>query len=65
MRMAALDTAPIEGGLIFVGYEFFDQTDPFEAGIGFTVRLKTKTDDFRPRSADPAQGQSAAQTRRP
>ncbi len=51
MRMAALDTARIEGGLIFVGYEFFDQTDPFEAGIGFTVRLKTKTDDFIGREA--------------
>jgi glycine cleavage system aminomethyltransferase T len=45
MLVAALDTARIEGGLIFVGYEFFDQSDPFEAGIGFTMRLKTKTDD--------------------
>ena len=26
-------------GLIFAGYEFTDQTDPFEAGIGFTVAL--------------------------
>ena len=32
--------------LIFYGYEFNDQTDPFEAGIGFTVPLKTKEDDF-------------------
>ena len=24
-------------GLIFAGYEFDDQVDPFEAGIGFTV----------------------------
>ena len=31
----------IEAGLIFYGYEFDDQTDPFEAGIGFTVPLKT------------------------
>ena len=30
----------IEAGLIFAGYEFSDQTDPFEAGIGFTVPLK-------------------------
>ena len=30
----------IEAGLIFFGYEFSDQTDPFEAGIGFTVALK-------------------------
>ena len=33
-------------GLIFYGYEFDDKTDPFEAGIGFTVPLKTKEDDF-------------------
>lgn len=32
-------------GLIFSQYEFCDQTDPFEAGIGFAVGLK-KTDDF-------------------
>ena len=36
----------IEAGLIFYGYEFDDKTDPFEAGIGFTVSLKTKEDDF-------------------
>ena len=36
----------IEAGLIFAGYEFCDQTDPFEAGIAFTVPLKTKEDDF-------------------
>ena len=36
----------IEAGLIFYGYEFNDQTDPFEAGIGFSVALKTKEDDF-------------------
>ena len=36
----------IEAGLIFYDYEFNDQTDPFEAGIGFTVPLKTKEDDF-------------------
>jgi aminomethyltransferase len=36
----------VEAGLIFAGYEFSDQTDPFEAGIGFTVPLKTKQDDF-------------------
>jgi len=36
----------IEAGLIFAGYEFSDQTDPFEAGIGFTVPLKSKSDDF-------------------
>ena len=30
----------IEAGLIFFDYEFSDQIDPFEAGIGFTVALK-------------------------
>ena len=33
----ALDMLRIEAGLIFAGYEFCDQTDPFEAGIGFAV----------------------------
>jgi aminomethyltransferase len=32
--------------LIFANYEFTSETDPFEAGIGFTVPLKTKADDF-------------------
>ena len=35
----------IEAGLIFAGYEFDDQVDPFEAGIGFTVKLDSE-DDF-------------------
>lgn len=42
----ALDVLRIESGLIFAGYEFCDQTDPFEAGISFTVPLKTKEEDF-------------------
>jgi aminomethyltransferase len=37
MGLAALDMVRIEAGLIFAGYEFSDQTDPFEAGIGFAV----------------------------
>ena len=41
----------IEAGLIFAGYEFSDQTDPFEAGIGFTVPLKSKEDAFIGREA--------------
>ena len=36
----------IEAGLIFSGYEFDDQIDPFEAGISFTVPLKSKEDNF-------------------
>ena len=51
MGMQALDMVRIEAGLIFAGNEFSDQTDPFEAGIGFTVPLKTKTDDFIGRDA--------------
>ena len=46
MGLAALDMVRIEAGLIFAGYDFSDQTDPFEAGIGFTVPLKSKPDDF-------------------
>lgn len=49
--LAALDMVRIEAGLIFAGSEFDDQTDPWEAGIGFTVPLKSKEDDFIGRSA--------------
>ncbi len=38
--LEALDMVRIEAGLIFFGAEFSDQTDPFEAGIGFSVALK-------------------------
>ena len=41
-----MDLVRIEAGLVFAGYEFCDQTDPFEAGVGFTVPLKTKEEDF-------------------
>ncbi len=51
MGLAALDMLRIEAGLIFAGYDFTDQTDPFEAGIGFTVPLKSKPDDFIGRTA--------------
>ena len=51
MGLAALDMVRIEAGLIFAGNDFSDQTDPFEAGIGFTVPLKTKADDFIGRTA--------------
>ena len=65
MGLAALDMVRIEAGLIFAGNEFSDQTDPFEAGIGFTVPLKTKPDDFIGRDgADPAQGEPVAQAGR-
>lgn len=51
LGLAALDMMRIEAGLIFAGSEFDDQTDPFEAGIGFTVPLKSKEDDFIGRAA--------------
>jgi aminomethyltransferase len=51
MGLDALDMVRIEAGLIFANYEFDDQTDPFEAGIGFTVPLKSKQDDFIGRDA--------------
>jgi len=58
LGLEALDMIRIEAGLIFAGYEFDDQVDPFEAGIGFTVKLDSE-DEFvgkealRERSAHP------------
>ena len=51
LGLAALDMMRIEAGLIFAGSEFDDTTDPFEAGIGFTVPLKSKEDGFIGRGA--------------
>lgn len=51
MGLAGLDLCRIEAGLVFAGYDFSDQTDPFEAGIGFTVPLKSKAADFIGRDA--------------
>lgn len=51
LGLDALDTLRIEAGLVFAGHEFCDQTDPFEAGIGFCVPLKSKSDDFIGRAA--------------
>lgn len=48
--LSALDIVRIESGLVFSGYDFCDQTDPFEAGIGFTVPAD-KPDDFIGRAA--------------
>lgn len=49
--LAALDMVRIEAGLVFAGYEFCDQTDPFEAGVGFTVPLKSNNANFIGRRA--------------
>lgn len=46
LGLAALDMLRIEAGLVFAKSEFCDQTNPFEAGIGFTVALKSTGDDF-------------------
>jgi aminomethyltransferase len=51
LGLEALDMLRIESGLIFAGYEFDDQVDPFEAGIGFTVALATNDEDFIGRDA--------------
>ena len=46
LGLDALDMLRIESGLVFAGYEFNDEIDPYESGVGFTVPLKTKEDDF-------------------
>jgi aminomethyltransferase len=51
LGLQALDMLRIEAGLAFYGYEFCDQTDPFEAGIDFTVPLTSKNEDFIGREA--------------
>jgi aminomethyltransferase len=50
LGLEALDILRIESGLIFAGCEFDGEVDPFEAGIGFAVDLRTE-DDFVGRSA--------------
>ena len=51
LGLEALDVVRIEAGLIFAGYEFDDQVDPFEAGIGFAVALDSTDEDFIGRAA--------------
>jgi glycine cleavage system T protein (aminomethyltransferase) len=50
MGLDALDMVRIEAGLVFGGYEFDDQVDPFEAGIGFAVDVRGD-EDFIGRAA--------------
>lgn len=45
LGLDALDIVRVEAGLIFKGYEYEGEEDPFEAGIGFTVP-KSKSDDY-------------------
>jgi aminomethyltransferase len=47
----ALDMLRIEAGLIFADHEFCPETNPYEAGIGFTVPMKTKEENFIGRDA--------------
>ena len=51
LGLDALDMLRIEAGLAFAGCEFDDTINPFEAGIGFTVPLKTQNADFVGRTA--------------
>ena len=60
LGLDALDMLRIESGLIFAGYEFDDQVDPFEAGIGFTVEARHRGRLRRQGGARRAQGAPAA-----
>jgi aminomethyltransferase len=57
MGFAALDMLRIEAGLILAGHEFSDETDPYEAGIGFAVADRDEQfigrDALRRRAANP------------
>ena len=63
LGLEALDILRIEAGLIFAGYEFDDQVDPFEAGIGFAVDLEDGRRLRRPRGARGAACAPAARAR--
>jgi aminomethyltransferase len=57
MGLAALEMLRIEAGLVFAGHEFSDETDPYEAGIGFAVADREEEfmgrDALRRRAANP------------
>jgi aminomethyltransferase len=40
MGLSALDMLRIEAGLVLAGREYSDETDPYEAGIGFAVAMR-------------------------
>ena len=65
LGLEALDMIRIEAGLIFAGYEFDDQVDPFEAGIGFAVKLDGEDDFVGKEALDGALRASPAPARRP
>ncbi len=64
LGLSALDVLRIESALIFANYEFDDQVDPFEAGIGFARRARRRGRFRGQGSADRAQGAPPAQARR-
>jgi len=51
MGLDAADMLRQEAGLIMAGNEYDDLVDPFEAGIGFTVPLRSKEEPFIGREA--------------
>lgn len=57
MGFEALDMLRIEAGLILAGHEFSDETDPYEAGIGFAISDREENfiglDALRRRAAHP------------
>ena len=65
LGLEALDMLRIESGLIFAGYEFDDQVDPFEAGIGFTVALDHDEDFIGRAALEERKRAPAAHARRP
>ena len=65
LGLDALDMVRIEAGLVFGGHDFDSTTDPFEAGIGFTVPTK-KDEDFIGKAAlERRRANPNAQARRP
>jgi aminomethyltransferase len=65
LGLDALDVLRIEAGLVFAGYEFDDQVDPYEAGIGFTVALdKGRPADQPEHPGDDFVGREALRRRR-
>ncbi len=65
LGLEALDILRIESGLIFAGYEFDDQVDPFEAGVGLRRRPSNGRRLRGARRAGGATRASAARPRRP
>jgi aminomethyltransferase len=58
MGLSALELLRVEAGLILAGHEFSDETDPYEAGIGFAVADREENfigrDALRRRAQTPA-----------